>query len=176
MNIPSVDIFNKHDLYDIIIDSTGSRSVGQSASGWAVLKPTSTSSLLDVAAKGAVKFYWCSETDHEAARHFRRCCQAYALTTLPSGTSGKGKQTDKRRRVLAWWEKDGLWMVTNETRDTVLSLSTWWTDRLVEQQSGRSSSSGNPDVTGLKRDSQGMIYADACDVFAGMSRAVNVSQ
>jgi hypothetical protein len=173
MNIPGVDIFNNHGLYDIVIDSTGSRSVGQSASGWANLDPKRGFPLLEPASKGTVKFYWCSETDRDAVRYFKRCCQAYAIATLPCGPTTKGKQADNGRRVLAWWEKDGLWMITNEPRDETVYLGTWWTGRLAEQQS--EGSSKDLDAAGLKTDSQGIIYADACDVFAGMTEAVKVS-
>jgi hypothetical protein len=160
MNIPDVDVFNKHGLFDIVIDSTGSRSVGQSASGWAELRPNPEYPLLETGPPKTVKFYWCSELDREAARIFRRRCQAYAIATLPSGVIGKGKQTDSgNRRVLAWWEKDGLWLITNEDRDEVVSLGTWWTDRIIDQQNG------NAEAT---------VYAEACELFAGMSRSIRV--
>jgi hypothetical protein len=134
MNVPSVDVFNGHGLYDIVIDSSGSRSVGQSVSGWANLRPSAAYPLLESSSETVVKFYWCSNTDRDAARQFRRRCQAYAIATLPSGPADKGKQTDNGRRVLAWWETDGLWMITNEPEEEVVALGTWWADRLEIQR------------------------------------------
>lgn len=174
MNIPDIDTFHNHGLYDIVIDSSGSRSVGQSASGWANLRSTLAYPLLQSAPEGIVKFYWCSNTDRDLTRQFRRRCQAYAIATLPSGPADKGKQIDNGHRVLAWWQTDGLWMVTNEPVEDVVSLGTWWSDRLVEQQAGEAHGHGNSEAAGLKNPSHGMIYADACEVFAGMSTAIKV--
>jgi hypothetical protein len=174
MNVPSVDVFNGHGLYDIVIDSSGSRSVGQSVSGWANLRPNTTYPLLESSSDTVAKFYWCSNTDRDAARQFRRRCQAYAIATLPSGPADKGKQTDNGRRVLAWWETDGLWMITNEPEEEVVALGTWWADRLAEQQEGEANGRGNPEAAGVKVPSHGMVYADACEVFAGMSKAIKV--
>jgi len=174
MNVPSVDVFNGHGLYDIVIDSTGSKSVGQSVSGWANLRPNATHPLLESSLETVVKFYWCSNMDRDAARQFRRRCQAYAIATLPSGPADKGKQTDNGHRVLAWWETDGLWMITNEPEEEVVALGTWWTERLAEEQEGEANGHGNPEAAGVKTPSHGMIYADACEAFAGMSKAIKV--
>jgi len=174
MNVPSVDVFNSHGLYDIVVDSTGSKSVGQSVSGWANLRPNATHPLLEPSSGTVVKFYWCSNTDRDAARQFRRRCQGYAIATLPTGPADKGKQTDNGRRVLAWWETDGLWMITNESEEEVVALGTWWTDRLAEQQEGESNGHGTSETAGVKAASSEVIYADACEVFAGMSEAIRV--
>jgi len=170
MDIPDIESFNDHGLHDIVIDSASLKSVGQSAAGWATLRPNSRYPLLE-SPNGTVKFYWCSETDRDAARHFRRRCQAIAIATLPSGPADKGKQTDNGRRVIAWWETDGLWMITNEPQDDAVSLSTWWTDRLVEQRKGQAD--GNSEAV---PQTPGTMYAHACEVFAGMSKAVRVSE
>lgn len=174
MNVPSVDVFNGHGLYDIVIDSSGSRSVGQSVSGWANLRPNATYPLLETFSETVVRFYWCPNTDRDAARQFRRRCQAYAIATLPSGPADKDEQTENGRRVLAWWETDGLWMITNEPEEEVVSLGTWWTDRLAKQPEGEANGHENSEPADLKAPSHGMIYAEACEVFAGMSKAIKV--
>jgi hypothetical protein len=180
MNLPNLDAFEARGLYNVDIDTKGARSVGQSAAGWATLRPKAKYPLLEKwtsepgSGTDTVKFYWCSDSDREAARHFRICCQAYVLDMLPMKSDSKGKQKERRRRVLAWWEGDGLWLIVDEENDDISSLDSWWAGRLAMQQSDSPNGSANPDDVGIKRDSGGKIYADICDVFASMAEAIQV--
>jgi hypothetical protein len=89
-------------------------------------------------------------------------------------SDSKGKQKERRRRVLAWWEGDGLWLIVDEENDEISSLDSWWAGRLAMQQRDIPNGSANPDDVGIKRDSGGKIYADICDVFASMAEAIQV--
>jgi hypothetical protein len=175
MDLPNLDAFEARGLYNVEIDNTGYRSVGQSAAGWATWRPKRDFPLLEQYVGEQVKFYWCSDADREAARRFRRCCQGYVLDALPMKSDSKGKQKERRRRILAWWEGDGLWLIVDEAREEISSLETWWSGRLARQQPDSPNGDMDPENTGIKRDSGGKIYADITDVFANMANALHAS-
>jgi hypothetical protein len=64
-------------------------------------------------------------------------------------------------------------MITNEPEEEVVALGTWWADRLAEQQAEEPNGHVDSEAAALKSPSH-MIYADACEVFAGMSKAIKV--
>jgi hypothetical protein len=175
MDLPNLDAFEARGLYNVEIDNTGYRSVGQSAAGWATWRPKREFPLLDRYAGEQVKFYWCSDVDREAAGRFRRCCQGYVLDALPMKSDSKGKQKERRRRILAWWEGDGLWLIADEDKEEISSLESWWTDRLARQQLATPNGDMDLEQMGIKRDSGGKIYADITEVFANMANAIHAS-
>lgn len=178
MNIPSADTFDAHGLYDIDVDLSGTRDLGQSATGWATYRPSPDSPLLDKELEDeysgrTVKFYWCSTDKPEAARTFRRCCQIWAIETLARKDDDE-KTAVEPKGILGWWEQDGLWMIAHEPKVETVSLAQWWAARLAEQQPDVDGPSDTQDEV-YKRDSRGMIYADACDLFVSLSRCNQVS-
>lgn len=178
MNIPSGDVFETHGLYDIDVDLTGIKDLGQSSSGWAHLRPTSDYPLLSGSPTDftgrTVRFYWCSTDDRDAARQFRRCSQIWAIDSL-ARQDDEECPIKERRQAIAWWEHDGLWLITDEPKEEVVSLGQWWAARLSEQQSpDQVNGNVESEVEVYKRDSGGQIYADLCDLFVSLARCNKV--
>lgn len=177
MNIPTGDVFEAHGLYDIDVDLAVQRQLGQSAAGWATYRPTPSYPLLEGLEEDytdrTVKFYWCSTDHREAARAFRRCCQIWAVDSLARRDDETCEQLSQKR-VLAWWEDGGLWFLTDERKEEVVSLSQWWADRLAEQQPKEVNGGVDADKEVLNKNSGGEIYADLCDAFVSLAQCNQV--
>lgn len=178
MNIPQLEVFENHGLYDIDVDIEGQISVGQSAAGWATLRPTTAHPLLVNSADKShtgkrVKFYWCPTDDVESARKFRRCCQIWAIDSLARQDEVE-HTTTRRSQALAWWEDAGLWLITDEPKSNVQSLGSWWAEKLDNLQTDSPNQEIAVGAGPQFRHTDGQIYADLCDLFLSVTRCSQV--
>lgn len=177
MNIPELEVFENHGLHNIDVDIEGHISVGQSAAGWATLRPTTTHPLFVKSDQGGtgkrVKFYWCPTDDVEGARKFRRCCQIWVIDSLARQDEAE-HSTTRRKQALAWWEDSGLWLITDEPKASAQSLGSWWAGKLDDLQTDSPNQEIAAGAGPQHCQTDGQIYADLCDLFLSMARCSQV--
>lgn len=180
MNIPAIEVFEKHGLYDIEVDVEVQVSVAQSAAGWATFQPTVEHPLLGGLGNDytgqRVKFYWCSTEDPKAVRKFRRRCQLWVVDHMSREGESEGS-TSRRNKALAWWEDSGLWLIADEPKRNSESLGRWWTKRLDGVRSLDDNQTQNAGTGMALREpaAHGQMYAELCDLFVSMIRCSQVT-